>query len=123
LESTPKKVLLVETDEVVIMLVSHILTRHSYVVHATRDIVQADDLIQQNDYSAVLMDMKVPNGGVEFIRKLEARNPLIVPRVIVSTSGLHDVSSLHALPVHSVMKKPFELYALLDVVNDCVGRA
>ena len=120
---SPKKVLVLENDEIVMVLVSHILTRNSYVVHSSRDIVQADDLIQQNDYAVVLMDIRVPDGGVKFIRKLVEQNPQIVPRIIVTTGLLHDKTELDSLPVHSVVKKPFELYALLDTVNEVAGRA
>jgi DNA-binding NtrC family response regulator len=123
LESQRKKVLVVENDEIVGVLVSHILTRNSYVVHTTTDIVHADNLLQQHDYSAVLMDIRVPNGGIDFIHKLAERTPHMLPRIIVSTGALHDVTRLSPLRVHSVVKKPFELYGLLDTVNDCATRA
>jgi DNA-binding response OmpR family regulator len=122
LQSQPKKVLVVENDEVVLVLVSHILTSHSYVVHAQRDLADVDGLLQHNDYSALLVDIKGPKGS-EFIRKIEAHHPALLPRLIISTSGPHDARAISELPVHSVMKKPFELYELLDAVNEASGRA
>ena len=122
MQSQPKKVLVVENDEVVLVLVSHILTRHSYVVHGQRDLADIDGLLQQNDYAALLVDIKAPNGS-EFIRKIEAHHPSLLPRLIISTGRLHDVNAISELPIHSVMKKPFELYELLDAVNEASGQA
>jgi DNA-binding response OmpR family regulator len=90
LDEQPKKVLVVENDEIIIVLISHIL--------------------------------KMPNGGVDLIRRIEARNPALLRKIIVVTGALDEVSKVADLPLHAIVKKPFEINALLETVSTCVRR-
>jgi two-component system OmpR family response regulator len=122
LDEQPKKVLVVENDEIIIVLISHILTRQSYVVHTTLDALEADDMLARDEYDAILLDLKMPNGGVDLIRKIEARNPALLRKVIVITGALDEVPKVADLPLHAIVKKPFEINALLETVRACVRR-
>lgn len=119
LNAQPKKILVVENDEVVVVLISHILTRHSYVVHTTLDALEADEMLQRDDYDAILLDLKMPNGGVELIRKLEERNPALLKKIIVVTGAMRDIPQLDGIPLCAVVKKPFEIAELVATVKSC----
>lgn len=120
MEVTPKKVLVVENDEVIILLISHILTRNSYVVHTTLDALEAEQMLARDDYDAILLDLKMPNGGLDLIRKIEATNPALLHRVIVVTGAIHEATKLAGLPIHAIVRKPFEITSLLEIVRSCI---
>jgi DNA-binding response OmpR family regulator len=121
LEVTPKKVLVVENDEVIVVLISHILTRSSYVVHTTLDALEADDMLARGDYDAILLDLKMPHGGVELIRRIQSRNPELLRKIIVVTGAIEEAAKIADLPLHAIVRKPFEVTALLETVRSCVN--
>ncbi len=118
----PKKVLVIEDDEVIIVLISHILTRQSYMVHTTFDALEAGDMLSRDDYDAILLDLKMPNGGVDFIRKIEEQNPALLEKIIIVTAALDEAMKIADLPVHAIVRKPFEVGALVETVRSCVER-
>lgn len=122
MDAQSKKVLVVEDDEVIVALISHILTRNSYVVHTTFDALEADDMLARDRYDAILLDLKMPNGGVDFIRRIERTNPALLEKIIVVTAAFDEVLKVADLPLHAIVRKPFEIAALLDTVRACVDQ-
>ncbi|HUP46136.1 MAG TPA: response regulator [Thermoanaerobaculia bacterium] len=114
--------LVVENDEVVVALISHILARHSYAVHSTSGIVEAERLIESEPWDAILLDLKMPDGsGVDLIRRLEARSPDLLRRIIVVTGAIPEARKLVDVPLWAVIRKPFEVAALIDTVTSCTS--
>jgi len=120
LEGPQKKILVVENDEVIVVLISHILTRGSYTVHTTLDGAEADEMLSRDEYDAILLDLKMPNSGVELIRKIESRNPALLKKVIVVTGAMDELHKIAGMPLYAVVRKPFEVSALLETVRGCV---
>lgn len=120
MEVLPKKVLVVENDEVIVVLISHILARQSYVVHTTLDALEAEEMLERDDYDAILLDLKMPHGGVDLINKIADRNPALLRKVIVVTAAIKEAQKLTGLPLCAIVKKPFEIDALLETVRACV---
>jgi two-component system alkaline phosphatase synthesis response regulator PhoP len=117
--SAAKKVLVVENDEVVLILISHILTRHSYVVHTSSDAFEAGELLLREPYDAVLLDLKLVGGGVDLLRKIEQENPDLLRKIIVVTGALHEAEKIAHLPLHATVRKPFEVSSLVETVHRC----
>ena len=120
MDRQPKKILVIENDEVIVVLISHILARYSYVVHTTFDALEADHMMERDDYDAILMDLKMPGGGVELIHRLEAKNPDLLRKVIVVTAAIDELPKLHGKPLYAIVRKPFDVELLLDTVRGCV---
>ncbi|GAC1395441.1 MAG: hypothetical protein NVSMB68_12480 [Thermoanaerobaculia bacterium] len=120
MEALPKKILVVEDDEVIIVLISHILARSSYVVHTTIDALEADKMLERDDYAAILLDLTMPQGGVDFIRRLEERNPALLEKIIVVTGAVDEATKIANLPLHAIIRKPFDVAVLLSTVQACV---
>ena len=118
-----KKVLVVENDEVVLVLISHILSRQSYVVTTTSDAFEADRLLQDGPYDAILLDLKMPHGGAELISKIADRDPAMLKKVIVVTGAILEAQALGNLPLHATIRKPFEVTTLVETVRLCVDGA
>lgn len=120
LEVSPKKILVVENDEVIVVLISHVLTRQSYLVHTSFDALEAEQMLERDDYDAILLDLKMPHGGVDLINKIAERNPALLRKVIVVTAAIQEAEKLAGLPIHAIVRKPFEITALLETIRACV---
>ena len=116
----PKKILVVETDEVIVLLISHILARHSYVVHTTLDALEAADMLQADSYDAILIDPKVPNGGGELLARIERIDAALLQKVILVGEHTLDQETVARMKLHAVVRKPFEVSALVSTVHACV---
>jgi DNA-binding NtrC family response regulator len=116
----PKKILVIEKDEVIVLLISHLLARQSYVVHATLDAREAVDLLGREQYDAILIEPKIPNGGIELFQAIADRHPELLSRVIVVTGAVHDLPNLSRFPFHGIIRKPVEITSLIETVRDCV---
>ena len=116
----PKKILVVETDEFVVLLIFHILARHSYVVHTTLDALEAADMLQADSYDAILLDPKVPNCGVKLLHRIESLDSAMLRKVILVGENPLDQETLARLKLHAVVQKPFEVGALVKTVQACV---
>ena len=119
---SPKKVLVAEGDEIVVVLISHLLTRQSYVVHTTLSALEADHMIQREPYDALLIDVGMMHGGHELLERVSGREPDLLRRTIAMTVSNHDVDRVGALPLHAVVRKPFVLDQLVATVRSCVER-
>ena len=64
----------------------------------------------------------MPHGGEELIRKIEARDPKMLERVIVVTGAIPEAEKLASLPLHATVRKPFEVTSLIETVRSCVER-
>lgn len=112
-----KKVLVAESNEVVLVLISHILTRQSYLVETSIDALEADLMLQRENYDALIVDAKVPNGGLELIRRIAARDAAFLRRTVLLTAAIADTEPVADLPLAAIVKKPFEVSDLVELVR------
>ena len=80
-------------------------------------------MLDRDDYDAILLDLKMPGGGAELIQKLEARNPQLLQKIIIVTGALDEAARVAGLPVHAIVRKPFEIDVLLATVQSCLLEA
>ena len=106
MSSSPRKVLVADSDEIVLALISHILCRQGYAVDVALSADEAAARLAQREYHAVLID-------VRFASVLDGIPNLMPRTILLSPNG--DVE----LPVHSVIRKPVEFGLLVDAVADC----
>ena len=112
-----KKVLVAESDEVVLVLISHILTRQSYLVTTSADALEADRMLQSGPYDALIVDARIANGGIDLVRRIAERDAGFLRKTVVLTAAVSDAEPLAHLPVGAIVKKPFEVSDLVDVVR------
>lgn len=62
----------------------------------------------------------MPHGGVDLINKIAVTNPALLSKVIVVTAAIQEAEKLAGFPLHAIVKKPFEITALLETVRACV---
>ena len=122
MEAAPKKVLVAEADEIVLVLITHVLTRQSYLVRRSMTAAETAALLATENYDVVVVASRLRDTGADFVPSLLAANPELEQKLIVLTNGHDDSASLGNLDVHAVLQKPVEIYNLLATVRDCVQR-
>jgi len=102
-----KRILVADRDEIILVLIRHILIHHGYSVDVASDARMLDDLLRLNSYGSILVDVNLT--GEAWLRALP---PETGARVIALVSSEHD-----GLPVKATIRKPIELNALAEIVG------
>jgi DNA-binding response OmpR family regulator len=113
-----KRVLVVDDDAVIRELLTSALAQQSLDVDCAENGRQALELIRENHYSVVLLDLLMPEmNGFEVLEKLDQH---LRPVVLVITGADHStVSELDARIVHGIVRKPFDPQELGELVRAC----
>jgi DNA-binding NtrC family response regulator len=117
----PKTVLVAESDEVVLVLISHVLSRQSYVVQRSATAAETELLLQSGMYDAVLLAPRLADADDCFLKRLATNNPELSRKLIVLAANTDDEKDCQSLGVYRVMRKPVEIYDLIDTVRRCVS--
>jgi CheY-like chemotaxis protein len=114
-----KRVLVVDDDEEIRGLLTSVLRRRDLVVDEAVDGAEALDLLRQNIYSVVLLDLLMPNtDGFSVLKELDSA--LAPPVVLVITGADRSlVKRLDPQRIHGVVRKPFDADDLASVVVAC----
>jgi CheY-like chemotaxis protein len=115
-----KKILVVDDDDAIRLMVERVLRREKFDVDSARDGHEAIEKLTQNDYGTVLLDLMMPRiDGHGVLRYLEQERQAPKPWVIVMTANLEKASATSAAkPVFRVLSKPFDIEQLVVHVND-----
>jgi CheY-like chemotaxis protein len=118
-ESGPK-VLVVDDDDAIRMMVERVLKREKYHVDCARDGQEAIEKLDQSRYDTVLLDLMMPRiDGHGVIRFLEKRKGGPLPQVIVMTANVQGAAeSVAARPVFRILSKPFDISQLITHVRE-----
>lgn len=117
----PRKILVVDDDLDIRLLLKAVLSEQGYDVTATGNGVEAFQDVLLHPPDLVILDLMMPiMGGVDFAERL-AKSDVARPAVLVISGSGGAEQTARALGVARVLKKPFELQALLDNVQEMVG--
>lgn len=116
-----KRILVVDDDDAIRLMVERVLRREKYEVESARDGHEAIEKLSRHDYGTVLLDLMMPRvDGHGVLRFLETKQPEAKPRVIVMTANLPSAQdTAEAKPVFRILSKPFDLSQLVSHVRDC----
>lgn len=117
------RVLYVDDEEPLRVLVKSELGQHGYEVETAEDGDVALTMLEQKSYDLVLLDIRMPRmDGIEVLNRMKARS--IRPRIIMLT-GVDDLS----IAVRSVklgatdfLTKPYDLEQLLSSIKRVLAR-
>ncbi|HEX2834839.1 MAG TPA: response regulator [Thermoanaerobaculia bacterium] len=121
MEQARKKILVVDDDDAIRMMVERVLRREKYDVESARDGFEAIEKLTHGDYATVLLDLMMPRvDGHGVLRFLEETPETPTPRVIVMTANLQGAQeSAAARPVFRILSKPFDIKQLVTHVKEC----
>jgi DNA-binding NtrC family response regulator len=119
-ESVPA-VLVVDDDVSITRLCKLVLERAGFRVETASDGRNALELIRENDYSAILLDLQMPfMHGATLLSLLGRDNPDVLRKVVVMT-GLPEAALTDLRgSVTSVLRKPMSDGDVVQVVRRCI---
>ncbi|MGZ7078070.1 MAG: response regulator [Thermoanaerobaculia bacterium] len=112
-----QRVLVVDDEPAIRALVTKIVERAGLPVDNARDGAEAIEKLDANSYEVLVVDLMMPNvDGFAVVDYLRDR-PGPRPAIIVITAG--DTAAIRRLDgsmVHSVLRKPFDIDVLGDLI-------
>jgi DNA-binding response OmpR family regulator len=118
----PGRVLVVDDDESIRVLIQRLLSKHGFFVETASDGGAALDMISKDGYDALVLDLMMPRvDGFTVLRQLIATKPELVAKTVVATAYPKDVASRQLNEVCRVIIKPFDTGELVDAVSACAG--
>lgn len=114
-----KRILVVEDDQDVRLVLCLILSGAAYNVYEACDGLEALDALKKRRYDAVLTDYHMPKmDGLELLDLVQAMWPH-TPVIVTSSDRLLTERAMDGLlaPAYAVLPKPFESSHLLDAVR------
>jgi len=114
-----RRVLIVDDDDTVRELLGTVLRRRDLIVDAAKDGREALDLLRENSYTVVLLDLLMPNiDGFGVIENLGSA--ISSPVVLVITGADRAlIRRLDPQKIHGVVNKPFDSEELATLVVAC----
>lgn len=121
-----KRILVVEDEEVVRMIISHVLTKEGYTVTIAQDGEEALTNIKSRRPDAIILDAMMPGlDGYEVLQELR-KDPVTqdIPVMMLSARGLErDVISGFDFGANDYLVKPFRPEELLTRLKRLLGSA
>ncbi len=116
----PARVLVVDDDEAIRTLTSHLFSRGGYEVETSVDGADAIAKLQESTFDLVILDLMMPRtDGVGVVDWISENAP--PPRIIVVTAAVPGiVDKLRTDLVWKVMGKPFNLQNLLHEAENAL---
>ena len=112
-----KKMLVVEDQGETCLLLDLILSDREFEMHYVNNLLDADEYLQKNKPSLIILDNKLPDGfGVDFISYVKQKYPKIKILMISGFSTARDVAMENG--ADAFLEKPFSM----KNVNDAIDR-
>jgi DNA-binding response OmpR family regulator len=102
-------------------MLAAVLSHNGFAYELCGDGDDAVRRLRRNEFDAIVLDLMLPGQfGFEIIRFLNAERPAMSPRVIVLTAASQaTLRDFDASTVHEVVRKPFDVDALMNSVRHC----
>jgi CheY-like chemotaxis protein len=109
-------ILIVEDDAPTQMLLETLVQRHGYASVTAANGQAAIDLLGTRDFTAVVLDLMMPEvGGADVIAFL-SRERKGVPVIICTAAGLDKTAEFDPAVVSAVLRKPFDIEFLMKTI-------
>jgi CheY-like chemotaxis protein len=116
----PKRVLVVDDEEAIRLLVRTVLERSGFEVDVARDGCEAIERLAASDYDVVLLDVMMPRlDGFGVVHEMESRFPALLARTLLVTAS--NRKDLDRLPIRGVIHKPFSVGDLVRETAECAA--
>ena len=125
LDGTGKKILVIDDDLAIRVLLQAVLRRMKFDVELAEDGAVGLEKVRSNGtFDLILLDLMMPRlNGYEFIEKITEEMPHGRPHIIVFTAaGKRGVEKIPANAVCNSILKPFDLEKFIEMIKDCVSR-
>jgi two-component system response regulator PilR (NtrC family) len=118
-QSSPKKILLVEDESVIRCLFDRILHSPHYRLTSSGSVTAGIASIEEGTFDLLISDLRLPDGcGTEVIRRFKEKFPE-VPVLVVTGSLTPEerMAQVAGLGVHACVHKPFEVQKMQETID------
>jgi DNA-binding response OmpR family regulator len=116
--TTQPNVLVVDDDLPIRSLIAKVLERNGIGVITAKDGAEALRLFDATRFDTVVLDLMMPSmSGYEVLDYIEPRLGQYTAVIVVTAGGDPDLVRLQGRRVHSVIRKPFDIALLAEVVS------
>ena len=115
-------ILVVDDDESIRGMVRTVLARHGFAVEVVPSGNEAISRLVTNRYDVIVLDVMMPDGsGHEVLQVLKVQRPDVKCVVVISAASVAAIDGVDAANVAAKLRKPFDIEALVDAIETCVG--
>jgi len=125
LDGTGRKILVIDDDLAIRVLLQAVLKRMKFEVELAEDGAAGLEKMKRNgQYDLILLDLMMPKlNGYELIDQLGRDFPGTRPHIIVFTAaGKRGVEKIPKNTVCNSILKPFDLEKFIDMIADCLNQ-
>jgi len=116
------KILIVDDDVELVKAVESTLSSVGHDVKFTNEPREGLKLIREQNHDLVFLDLSMPEfSGIDIIDKLAEENIIKEKKIVVMTASSvneEELKHLVDLGVHSILRKPVDIDALLDKIEE-----
>lgn len=115
---------MVDDEPAIRALVAKIVERAGFPVDSARDGADAIEQLEAREYAVVVVDLMMPNiDGFELIDYLKRRTSERPAVIVISAGDPGAFRQLDGAMVHSIVRKPFDIDVLGDLITAAVKAA
>lgn len=116
-----KRALVVDDDDAIRMMLAKVVARQNLDVVTARDGAEAIELVDQDHYDLILLDLMMPRvDGYGVLRHLDAQHrEMLACTIIASAVPESEILKRFEIPVFRIHAKPFDMAKLVDDIKSC----
>jgi CheY-like chemotaxis protein len=114
-------ILVVDDDDSTRQMILAVLRRAGFAADAAASGEEALSRLETTDYSAVVLDVVMPDiSGIEVMRQMASRGRHTKCVVLMSAGTESTLDDAPAALLHTKLRKPFNIKDVVDAVRGCV---
>jgi len=123
LDGTGKKILVIDDDLAIRVLLNAVLKRMKFDVELAEDgAVGLEKLQQDGHVDLILLDLMMPRlNGYEFIEQVQKRYSDRPHIVVFTAAGRRGVDKIPSQTVCNSILKPFDLDTFIEIIGECLN--
>ena len=117
-----KRVLVVEDEENIRVLMRRFLSHEGFKVETAMDGQDGIEHLAESQYDVMVLDLMMPRvSGLGVLQYLDNADPEMIRHTVIATAYPGVAASAELDRVCRVIRKPFELTALLEAIEACAA--
>jgi DNA-binding response OmpR family regulator len=120
----PKRILVVDDDEMVLMALDELLRPEGYEVHTVLSAAEALERLDQNGYDLLLLDIIMPEmDGFKLCKRIREKEDYKTTPIVFLTAKSREEDKVKGLEAGAnlFLSKPISPEQLLGIISDTIG--
>ncbi len=124
METKKYRLLIADDEEEFLISSSQALSRRGFIVDAALNGVTALDKVEEAEYDAVVLDVKMPDiDGIEVFHQIHKMHPDLPVILLTGHSSVDDAFQTSKEGIADYLSKPIEIDELADKINRAISWA